>query len=69
MFEDQLMAAIHDWAYDDDASLLAALRERFAVLLAGARAVSPDALAPGGRARRARGGRRPAPAPGKSDGE
>jgi AcrR family transcriptional regulator len=62
MFEAQLMAAFHDWAQEQEASLLATLRERFAVLLAGARCVSADALAPGSRARRPRGGRRPASA-------
>ena len=40
MFEAQLMAVIHDWACEeDDAELLATLRERFAVLLAGIRNV------------------------------
>jgi AcrR family transcriptional regulator len=61
MFEAQLMAAIHDWAHEEEASLLATLRERFAVLLAGARNVPEDALAQGSRARRTRGGRRPVP--------
>jgi AcrR family transcriptional regulator len=38
MFEAQLMAVIRDWAGDaDDTELLATLRERFAILLAGAR--------------------------------
>jgi AcrR family transcriptional regulator len=59
MFETQLMAAIHDWAHEEEASLLATLRERFAVLLAGARCVSADALTQGSRPRRTRGGRRP----------
>lgn len=58
MFEVQLMSVIHDWAHEQEADLLATLRERFAVLLAGARHVSRDAITPGGRARRAR-GRRP----------
>jgi AcrR family transcriptional regulator len=58
MFEAQLMSAIHDWAHEHDASLLPTLRERFAILLAGARTVSGDALAQGGRVRRNRGGRR-----------
>ena len=62
MFEAQLMAAFHDWAHEEEASLLPALRERFAVLLAGARCVSADVLAPASRARRPRGGRRPASA-------
>src|SRR5258708_4404032 len=46
MFEAQLMSSMHDWAHEEEASLLATLRERFAVLLAGARRVSADA--PGG---------------------
>ncbi len=62
MFEAQLMSAIHDWAHEEEAHLLATLRERFAVLLAGARAVPADALAPGSRAHRSRNGRRPGPA-------
>jgi AcrR family transcriptional regulator len=62
MFEAQLMSAIQDWAHEEEASLLATLRERFAVLLAGARHVADDALAQARRARRARGGRRPVPA-------
>jgi AcrR family transcriptional regulator len=62
MFEAQMMSAIHEWAHEEEASLLAALRERFAILLAGARYVSQDALAPGNRARRARAGRRLVPA-------
>ena len=38
MVEAQLMAVIHDWAGDADGTeLLATLRERFAILLAGAR--------------------------------
>jgi AcrR family transcriptional regulator len=50
MFEIMLMAAIQEWAYNEDMSLADVLRERFAVLLAGARNVSPDALAqPGAR--------------------
>ncbi len=61
MFEAQLMSAIHEWAHEEDASLLATLHERFAVLLAGARNVSADALAQGSRARRTRDGRRPVP--------
>ena len=59
MFEAQLMSAIHDWAHEEEAHLPATLRERFAVLLAGARAVPADALA---RAHRSRNGRRPGPA-------
>jgi AcrR family transcriptional regulator len=48
MFEDMLMSVIRSWIYDDDADLLATLRERFAVLLAGARTVSRDAVSRGG---------------------
>lgn len=59
MFEAQLMSAIHDWAHEEEAHLLATLRERFAVLLAGARAVPAGALAPGSRAHRSKNGRRP----------
>ncbi len=59
MFEAQLMSAFHDWAHEQEASLLAPLRERFAVLLAGARNVSADAVGPGIAARRTRNGRRP----------
>jgi AcrR family transcriptional regulator len=47
MFEALLMATIREWAYDEDVNLLATLRERFAVLLAGARNVSADALTQG----------------------
>jgi hypothetical protein len=61
MFEAQLMSAIHDWAHEREANLLATLRQRFAVLLAGARAVMADAFGPDGRARRGRNGRRPVP--------
>jgi AcrR family transcriptional regulator len=60
MFEAQMMAVIRDWACEEEDGLLATLRERFAVLLAGVRAVSEDASGPGGRARRARGSHRPA---------
>jgi AcrR family transcriptional regulator len=60
MFEAQLMAVIRDWAIEEDAEPLATLRERFAVLLAGVRNVPEDAFGPGGRARRPRGGHRPA---------
>jgi AcrR family transcriptional regulator len=62
MFEAQLMSVIHDWAHEEEAHLLATLRERFAVLLAGARAVRADAPAPGSRAHRSGNGRRPGPA-------
>jgi AcrR family transcriptional regulator len=41
MFEILLMSAIQDWAYGADVRLADMLRERFAVLLAGARHVSP----------------------------
>jgi AcrR family transcriptional regulator len=39
MFEAMLYSSLREWAYDQDADLLAMLRERFAVLLAGARTV------------------------------
>ena len=40
MFEAQMMAVIRDWSLqEDDVELLATLRERFAILLAGARNV------------------------------
>src|SRR5258707_13032074 len=61
MFEAQLMSAIRDWAYEEDASLLATLRLRFAVLLAGARNVSAAALRQGRQARPPRHGRHPVP--------
>jgi AcrR family transcriptional regulator len=41
MFEAMLYSSLREWAYDDSAGLLTMLRERFAVLLAGARAVTP----------------------------
>jgi AcrR family transcriptional regulator len=53
MFEALLHAAIRDWAYYDEVQLLALLRERAAVLLAGARNVSEQAISPPG-ARRAK---------------
>jgi AcrR family transcriptional regulator len=59
MFEAQLMSAMHDWAHEHEDDLLATLRQRFTVLLAGARAVTADAFGPDGRARRGRNGRRP----------
>jgi AcrR family transcriptional regulator len=62
MFEAQLMSALRDWAYEQDADLLATMRQRFAVLLAGARNVPADGLGQGGRARRSKNGRRPVPA-------
>lgn len=55
MFEAELMAVLRDWAHQGDIDLLSTLRERFAVLLAGARHVSDDAIPQskgrGGRAR------------------
>ncbi|UGQ12587.1 TetR/AcrR family transcriptional regulator [Yinghuangia sp. ASG 101] len=48
MFEVMLMSSIRAWAYQDDFRLLDVLRRRFAVLLAGARGVTEDALAGGG---------------------
>lgn len=45
MFEAMLYESLREWAYDDSADLLAMLRERFAVLLAGARGVAASALA------------------------
>jgi AcrR family transcriptional regulator len=47
MFEAMLMSAIHESVYDEDTELLATLRQRFAVLLAGARNVSEGALSRG----------------------
>jgi AcrR family transcriptional regulator len=44
MFEALLYAAIRDWAYYDEVNLLALLRERSAVLLAGARNVTEEAI-------------------------
>jgi hypothetical protein len=44
MFEAMLYESLRQWAYDESADLLAMLRARFAVLLAGARAVTPEAL-------------------------
>jgi AcrR family transcriptional regulator len=44
MFEAMVYESLREWAYDDNADLLAMLRTRFAVLLAGARAVTPEAL-------------------------
>ncbi|MFJ3779740.1 TetR family transcriptional regulator [Streptomyces sp. NPDC090075] len=46
MFEAMLMSAIHESVYEEG-ELLVILRERFAVLLAGARHVSEGALSPG----------------------
>jgi hypothetical protein len=45
MFEAMLYASLREWAHDEAADLLATLRARFAVLLAGARSVSAEALA------------------------
>ena len=45
MFEAMVYESLREWAYDEGADLLATLRTRFAVLLAGARAVTPEALA------------------------
>jgi AcrR family transcriptional regulator len=44
MFEAMLYESLREWAYDDQADLLAMLRERFAVLLAGARSVTASAI-------------------------
>jgi AcrR family transcriptional regulator len=44
MFEAMTYESMREWAYDEDDDLLALLRTRFAVLLAGARAVTPAAL-------------------------
>jgi len=44
MFEGMFYESLREWAFDDQVDLLAMLRERFAVLLAGARAVSADAI-------------------------
>lgn len=45
MFEALVYFAIRDWAYHDDVDLLGALRERAAVLLAGVRSVTEQAIA------------------------
>lgn len=45
MFEIMLMAAIQDWTFGEDERWADVLRERFAVLLAGARNVAPDSVA------------------------
>jgi AcrR family transcriptional regulator len=45
MFEAMLYASLREWAHDEASDLLATLRARFAVLLAGARSVSAEALA------------------------
>ncbi len=51
MFEAMLYESLREWAYDEQADLLTMLRERFAVLLAGARGITADAI---GQARPAR---------------
>jgi hypothetical protein len=45
MFEGMFYESLREWAYDEQADLLAMLRERFAVLLDGARAVTAEAIA------------------------
>jgi AcrR family transcriptional regulator len=45
MFEAMLYESLREWAYDEQVDLLAMMRERFAVLLAGARGVTADAIA------------------------
>lgn len=42
MFEAMLYSSLREWAYDSGADLLTMLRERFAVLLAGARALAAE---------------------------
>lgn len=44
MFEAMTYESMREWAYHEDGDLLTMLRTRFAVLLAGARAVTPAAL-------------------------
>lgn len=44
MFEAMLYSSLREWAYDSGADLLTMLRERFAVLLAGARSVRAEDL-------------------------
>jgi AcrR family transcriptional regulator len=44
MFEAMTYESMREWAYDENGDLLTMLRTRFAVLLAGARAVTPAAL-------------------------
>jgi AcrR family transcriptional regulator len=44
MFEAMLYSSLRDWAHDEVADLLPLLRSQFAVLLAGARAVTRQAL-------------------------
>jgi AcrR family transcriptional regulator len=44
MFEAMLYESLREWAYDEQIDLLTMLRERFAVLLAGARGVTASAI-------------------------
>jgi len=44
MFEAMLYASLREWAHDEAADLLAVLRTRFAVLLAGARCIRAESL-------------------------
>jgi AcrR family transcriptional regulator len=44
IFEAMVYESLREWAHDEEADLLAMLRERFALLLAGARCVRPEAL-------------------------
>jgi AcrR family transcriptional regulator len=46
MLETLLYRAIRDWAYSDSIDLLGLVRQQMAVVLAGARAVTADALGP-----------------------
>jgi len=45
IFEAILLATLQEWAYSEQDNLLRTLRERFALLLAGARIVSSEAIA------------------------
>jgi hypothetical protein len=45
IFEAILFATLQEWAYSEQDNLLRTLRERFALLLAGARTVSSEAIA------------------------
>ena len=47
IFEAMVYESLREWAHDEDADLLAMLRLRFAVLLAGARSVRAEAIGPG----------------------
>jgi AcrR family transcriptional regulator len=42
MFEAMVYESMREWAYNEDGDLLAMMRSRFAVLLAGARTVKPE---------------------------